>query len=509
MITIEINNKKYKVNDGTTILNATKQLGYDIPTMCFNESVEHFTSCMICVIKDLNSGNLIPSCSTYVKEGMKILTEDNEINEARKTALELLLSEHIGDCEAPCRIACPAFMNIPLMNRYIASNKFKDAYNVVIKDIALPGVLGQICHAPCELVCKRKVIDNSVSICILKRFVANYANQEKNDKTTLSNNIKIAIIGSGPSGLSAALYLQGKGFQADIYDDNNETGGGLIHCISNNILDKSVLHKDIANILNSGVIINQNTYIDKEKLTNLISDYNAVILAVGNTNIQNIWGIELVSNYLTNIENLFVIPINERHLKKAVYAVAKGKNIAQYVEQHINNSLVEIKNKFFNSTIGKLKPEEYSEYLKETTISANKLYKQTEYSDLNIETAKTEAMRCMHCDCRKITSCKLRDNASKYNVSKKRFAYLQRNYVKKHTEHKDITYEPGKCIKCGICVRVTAKYSEKFGFTYIGRGFSVEIGVPFNESLKNAFNDTALIVADYCPTGALARSGKQ
>ena len=73
----------------------------------------------------------------------------------------------------------------------------------------------------------------------------------------------------------------------------------------------------------------------------------------------------------------------------------------------------------------------------------------------------------------------------------------------KHFQTNGIVYEPGKCIKCGICVRLTEKYREKFGLTFIGRGFDVEIGIPFDESMDVALEKVALIVAEGCPTGAL------
>ena len=76
--------------------------------------------------------------------------------------------------------------------------------------------------------------------------------------------------------------------------------------------------------------------------------------------------------------------------------------------------------------------------------------------------------------------------------------------ITKMMNHGSVIYEPQKCIKCGICVRLTEKYTEKFGFTYIGRGFDVEIGVPFNEELKQGLTVTAEKVAKGCPTGAIS-----
>ena len=170
MINLKINNISVQVETGETLLQASRKAGIEIPTMCHDDNLEHFTSCQVCLVKDQNSGKLYPACSARAIENMDIVTGDKEVTEARKTALELLLSEHVGDCEAPCRIACPAFMDIPQMNRLIASGKFDRALDVVMKDIALPGVMGRICPAPCENACKRKPIDQAVSICLLKQI---------------------------------------------------------------------------------------------------------------------------------------------------------------------------------------------------------------------------------------------------------------------------------------------------------------------------------------------------
>ena len=108
---------------------------------------------MLCLVKDQSNGKLFPSCSVKASEGLEIVIDDAEIQEARQTALELLLSEHVGDCEASCQIACLAHMNIPQMNRLIAAGKFDESLAMVKRDIALPAVLGRICLVSCEGVC--------------------------------------------------------------------------------------------------------------------------------------------------------------------------------------------------------------------------------------------------------------------------------------------------------------------------------------------------------------------
>jgi NADH dehydrogenase/NADH:ubiquinone oxidoreductase subunit G len=101
-------------------------------------------------------------------------------------------------------------------------------------------------------------------------------------------------------------------------------------------------------------------------------------------------------------------------------------------------------------------------------------------------------------------TCKLRKHADRYNANQRRFKEDTFKPVTKVLVHDAVIYEPQKCIKCGICVRLTALQKEKYGFTFIGRGFDVRIGIPFDETLENRLSETALEIARACPTGALS-----
>jgi len=118
-----------------------------------------------------------------------------------------------------------------------------------------------------------------------------------------------------------------------------------------------------------------------------------------------------------------------------------------------------------------------------------------------------EAARCLHCECRKPETCLLRIYSNEYGADQKRFQGSDRKLVTKQFQHDTVIYEPQKCIKCGICVRITAKYQEEYGLTFIGRGFDVVIGVPFSGSIREGLTRTAEEVANACPTGALAMKG--
>ena len=164
-----IDNREVEVDNGATILDAAGKLGIEIPTMCFLKDYKPSTSCMVCVVKVNGLDNLVPACGTVVKDGMRVESSSDQVRQARKAALELLLSDHVGDCLGPCQVICPARMNIPLMIRQIAAGKFREAIATVKKDIALPAVLGRICPKPCEKGCRRAVFDEAVSICLLQR----------------------------------------------------------------------------------------------------------------------------------------------------------------------------------------------------------------------------------------------------------------------------------------------------------------------------------------------------
>lgn len=512
MITLKINDTEIQVENGTSVMKAAQQLGIEIPNMCWHDELEHFTSCMVCMVKDQKNGKLFPSCSVKASDGMEVVTNDDEIFESRKTALELLLSEHVGDCEAPCQIACPAHMDIPKMNRLIAAGKFDEALKIVKQDIALPAVLGRICPAPCEGACHRKTVDEPISICLLKRIVGDDGNltdfpqKEKTGK-------KVAVIGAGPAGLAAAYYLQLKGIQTTLFDKNEKAGGLLRTSLSEEILPMEVLDKEIDLILKTGVEFQGSKTISAQEFEQLKNTFDALILATGKVEESSeLYGLKASpkgidadrNSYRTSDEKVFAIGNVLRSSRLAVRSVGQGKEVAFSVEQFLNKKEVKGEPRLFNSRFGKLVQEEYAEYLKESVKGPRTFPANGGHSGFSKEEAIVEAKRCLHCDCRAIDNCKLRDYSNTYQADQKRFKTSERRNISKQINHGVVVYEPQKCIKCGICVRLTEKYGEPFGFTYIGRGFDVEIGVPFHEELEKGLTETAIKVANGCPTGAIS-----
>jgi NADPH-dependent glutamate synthase beta subunit-like oxidoreductase len=525
MVKLTIDHIHVEVKEGISVMEAAAILGISIPSMCFRPGFSNHPSCMVCLVKDLDRGNLIPSCAMPVAEGLNILTSSDEIKEARREALELLLSDHLGDCEAPCRLSCPAFMDIPLMNRLIASGNFEKALRVVREEIAIPLILGYICPAPCEKACKRKPIDQAVSICLLKRSAAQYAVKETPAVTDIPvrNGKKTAIIGTGPAGLSAAFYLLRSGNECVLYDQHEKAGGAMQYQIPLDQLPTNILETEIGNIRKMGAEFRLGIRITSELFQQtILGKYDAIVLATGNMteNLTDLFGIQPdehgafinKKSFTTSIPGVFACGNIIREQKMAVHSAAQGKMAAREIELylglHKQKSVRDIHHKSI-SAIGHLLEPEWAEYLKESIPDHRIDPSEENLSGFSRQEAIHEAKRCMHCDCRKPLSCKLRLYSEEYDANRKRFAGAERKPITKEVQHEVVVYETEKCIRCGLCVEITQKHGESIGLTFAGRGFDVRISVPFNETISLALTKTAAECVEACPTGALAFKEKE
>ena len=521
MIQLQINQQKVEVAEGSTLLAAAGKLGISIPTMCYKDGFPHFTSCMVCVVKDKNSGKLLPSCTVLVKDDMVIETDSDEVRAVRKTALELLLGEHVGDCEGPCQRACPANMNIPQMLRQIEAGELHEALITIKKHIALPAVLGRICPAPCEKVCRRGQVDTFVSIRLLKRFVADFyltATSPYLPECKPSTGKKVAIVGSGPAGLSVAYYLLQEGHACTIFDDHAKPGGMLRYGIPKTKLSHKVLDAEIEIIRKMGAAFKMNIKIGKDvSIESLNAEYDSIVLTTGNLAPKALktFGVELSKtsirinskSFETSVKGIFAGGAIVRESKLAVRSVGHGRSIAVSVNQFLNKQDVTGHRQRFNSLIGKLRDDEREDYLKNS--SGNLAQKFSKDDTMLPKQAASEAARCLHCDCLKSENCKLRQYAEEYQANPKQYKGQERKKIEQELHHSGVIYEAGKCIKCGLCVRITESYGERLGLTFIGRGFDVRIGVPLNETLDKGLEKAAALCVEACPTGALAfKDGK-
>ena len=189
------------------------------------------------------------------------------------------------DKVSPCEKACPLETDVPSYVIAIAQGKFEDALEVIRETNPLPSVCGYVCHQPCETECNRKLIDDAIAIRSLKRFAADYNAlwSVKPDRFEVTRKEKIAVVGSGPAGLTAAYDLARLGYKVTVYEAEEVAGGWLTNGIPEFILPQKVARADIDHVKDRGVDIRTGVKIGKEITVTGLKDkgYNAVLLAGG------------------------------------------------------------------------------------------------------------------------------------------------------------------------------------------------------------------------------------
>ncbi len=280
-----LNGKPCTATKGETILAAATRAGYSIPTFCHRDDLKPFASCFVCAVEVEGRRSLVPSCSTEITAGMVVNTENERVQKARKTCLDLLLSDHVGDCLGPCMTTCPAGIDIPGFVNHIANGRHRDALELIVNNMPLAGCLGRVCTRPCEEACRRQLVEQPVAICQLKRFPADLAAEQGWDMTpTLQPSIgkKVAVVGAGPAGLAAAYYLQMFGVDCTVYDAHEAPGGMIRYGIPSYRLPRNVIDREVAVIEQMGARFSYNTTLGKDvSLDRLREDYDAVFLGIG------------------------------------------------------------------------------------------------------------------------------------------------------------------------------------------------------------------------------------
>ncbi|MGM0667510.1 MAG: hypothetical protein ACQETA_09325, partial [Bacteroidota bacterium] len=309
-----------------------------------------------------------------------------EVIKLRRQAVELLLAEHRAECEAPCSRVCPMGLDIPAMNRLVAEGELEAAARLIYNELILPGVACTICPAYCENACRRKMIDDRISIREIIRYTS-----------SVVKTIKI------PDREEVAALLPG-------FDPEEALAGA------------------------------------------------------------------------------------ESKDKKAIRKMAEAKREGRGSAIHGNS---------FNSTLGKISDEEKKEWMKECTPGGARWT-----AIVNEAQLAEEAAACMHCDCRAKEDCRLRDLADKLQAANPRQKMLSHPIEKKISSSTSLIFENAKCIKCGICVRMSTDETKNPSLCFTGRGFMTLLSEPlaweFNDVLRTGLDD----IIRHCPTGALAKLNK-
>jgi predicted molibdopterin-dependent oxidoreductase YjgC len=392
MVKLTIDNKTYNVKEGIPLIEALRDNGIDIPSLCYVKGLPHYTSCMVCMVKDNNSGKFIPSCSAMTEEGMDIDVSGKEVVKLRRQAVELLLAEHRAECEAPCSRVCPMGLDIPAMNRLVAEGDFEEAAMLISNELILPGIACAICPGYCENACRRKMIDERISIREIIRYT-----------TSLANSVKVP---------------------------------------------------------------------DRDEVEALLPGFDPeeALAEAGKK--------------------------DKKAIRKMAEAKRKGRNTGGEERTDEDNT----HSPGFNSTLGKISDQEKKEWLKECTFNGGRWT-----SIVNEAQLSEEASACMHCDCRAKDDCRLRELADKLEAANPRQKMLSHPIEKKINTNSKLIFENAKCIKCGICVRMSTDETNKPSLCFTGRGFMTLISEPltweFNDVMRTGIDE----IISYCPTGALEK----
>jgi NADPH-dependent glutamate synthase beta subunit-like oxidoreductase len=344
--TITIDGHAVTVNPGQTVLAAARSIGMDIPTLCYLEKCGPLNSCLVCLVKI--NGKLVPSCGTVAQPGMAVESETSEVHEARRTALELLFSDHVGDCLSPCHRLCPLGLNIPVVLRQIQGGQLAEAALTVRGALPLAGVLGRLCHHPCEQGCRRGNWDDPAAIRDLERFVCDTERREGNTHLPArkpDTGKTVVIVGSGPTGLTAAYQLGRQGHSVTVVDRNARPGGSL-RTVPEDSLPAAVLEEETGLLVKMGVQFKLGVRLGEDvSLEGLSRGFDAILVATGEPakgEAERI-GVPSAGTAIKTDPNTCQTPVAKvfaagaacKPLKQLVRAMAEGRAVAECIHRFL------------------------------------------------------------------------------------------------------------------------------------------------------------------------------
>jgi ferredoxin len=317
--------------------------------------------------------------------------------------------------------------------------------------------------------------------------------------------------------LSVAWFLRRFGHGVTIFEAESAPGGGLRHGCAPERLPPLVLDREIARLSAAGEIdIQCGIHIGRERtFASLRDEFDAIVLAAGSRcgEVAGVSGLLLDRESVvadrhtgaTSLPGVFAVGDLLRDTgHMAARAVGDGRHAAIAADQFLRGLAVVGAPRRFHSRMGAVGGEAERAEMMKGASTASRATGSADGGGFTDAEAVGEAARCLHCDCRKPFSCKLREYAEEYGASARHYAAGERVTFSRNLTHPDLVHEPGKCIRCGLCVRISRAHGEGGGMAFLGRGDGVRISPPLNGSLSEALAGAAAECVEACPTGALS-----
>lgn len=456
---------------------------------------------------------------------MVVTTGSEEVQNARRTALELLFSDHAGMCVAPCSMSCPARLDVPGFLAHAAVGDIRAAMAVVMEALPLPAVLGRVCAAYCEAPCMRKHVDDRISVRLLHRYVADVDLASADPylpRVAPSSGKRVAVVGGGAAGLSAAWFLLRQGHGCVVFEAG-ERAGGLLRRIGSDKLDPRVLDAEIARIVKLGAGLRFGWRLGETgTLEALRGAFDAVLVACGAASDEDpdgavrridpdfVASLGLDSSpkgiavdhhtHATGPDGVFAAGEAVTGQANTVRAVAAGRDAATAIDQYLTGKRVTGSPKPFY--FGRFHPSDGELRLHYGAV-AKAPRAEAGADGLSDENARGEAARCLQCTCAAEDSCKLREYGERFSVRPYRFKGERRELAPDHS-HAEVVYEPGKCILCGLCLEIAKEAGENPGLSFAGRGFPTRVVAALSDGMSESLKTAARECADACPTAAFS-----
>lgn len=323
----------------------------------------------------------------------------------------------------------------------------------------------------------------------------------------------MAVIGAGPTGLAAAFHLRREGHAVTVFEAREEPGGRLRHEFPEEELPRKTLEAEVGVIFRLGAQLRAGTRIGVQvRFDELTAQFDAVLVACGAVDKAEIqaWGLAVgprgiearAGTYETSRKGVFAAGNAVRGKGLVVRSVADGKEAAAAISQFLAGKPIAPVQRPFSSRMGKVQAGELPELLACAADLPRRDGTSYAVDAISAHGAADQAHRCLACGCVAHGNCRLERYAAQYGADPGRYHDGRRAFVVVNRSGL-VQYEPGKCINCELCIRIAAESQEGLGLTFIGRGFDVRVGVPFQGTMDEALGPLAAKCIAACPTGAL------